>query len=129
MFKLRGINVVYLYVTDLARSREFYENVLGFGPPIMKSPTWVEYRLGEGSHFALHKTEDEQMALCDPACNTCRFSIVVDDLEDAYRELSAHNIIFTRPPEKGFGFMIAEFDDPDGNPLRLLQYTTMRPVP
>ena len=50
--------------------------------------------------------------------------------EDGWRRvfhaIEALGGTFTRPPEQGYGFMIAEFEDPEGNPVRLLQYTTMK---
>ena len=125
---LRRINVVFIYVADLARAREFYEGVVGFGKPVMKTKSWVEYSLADGgTHFALHQSSAETLAGCDPSRNTIKFSIVVDDMMAAYREMSARGVVFLRPPEKGMGFLLAEFADPEGNQLRLLQYTTMKP--
>jgi predicted enzyme related to lactoylglutathione lyase len=126
--KLQKINVVFIYVADLARARDFYENVVGFGKPVMKTKTWVEYSLeAGGTHFALHQSSAEALDGCDRTRNTVKFSIVVDDLQASYEELSAHGVEFTRPPEKGYGFLVAEFLDPEANQLRLLQYTTMKP--
>jgi predicted enzyme related to lactoylglutathione lyase len=126
MAKLKKINVVFLYVTDMAREREFYEGVLEMGPPLFKTPSWVEYKLEEGAHFALHHSPAECLDGVDRSRNTIKFSIVVDDLAATHAELCGKGVTFTRTPEKGYGFDIAEFQDPEGNEIRLLQYTTMK---
>jgi predicted enzyme related to lactoylglutathione lyase len=126
MVKLRKINVVFTYVVDIDQAREFYGETLGLGAPSIKTPGWVEFQLEEGSHLAFKKTEAENLEGCDPARNTVRFSIVVDDLAAAYEELTAKGVRFIRPPEKGHGFDLAEFEDPERNQIRLLQYTTMK---
>jgi predicted enzyme related to lactoylglutathione lyase len=123
---LKKINVVFLYVADLAAQREFYEKVMGLGKPLLKTPKWAEYRLEEGAHFALQQAEPGGLEGCDPGCNTVKFSIVVEDIQAAYEELSAKGVKFVRAPEKGYGFLICEFEDPERNVLRLLQYTTLK---
>jgi catechol 2,3-dioxygenase-like lactoylglutathione lyase family enzyme len=124
MAKLKNINVVFLYVADIERARKFYEEKIGFGEPIQAGPSWVEYALEGGTHFALHKAASEPLQPVHPGQNTVKFSIVVEDLKGAFKELSAKGVTFTRPPEKGFGFDLVEFEDPDGNQVRLIQFTT-----
>ena len=121
---LKKINVIFLYVVDLEGVRQFYEDTLQLGPPVLETPEWIEYRLEEGSNFALKKTEPECLDGYDPALNNVRFSFVVDDLRALYEELTAKGVRFVRAPEVGYGFILAELEDPEGNPLRLLQYTT-----
>lgn len=128
MVVLKKINVVFIYVTDMQRARAFYEGVVGFGEPILKTPSWAEYRLQEGAHFALQRTDPAALEGVDPSRNTMKFSLVVDDLQAAYEELQGKGVTFVRPPEKGYGFNIAEFEDPERNVIRLLQYTTMKVI-
>ncbi len=123
---LQRINVVFIYVADLERARHFYEETLGLGKPLLKARHWIEYQLGGGTNLALHKSLPEALEGIDRSRNTISFSMVVPDLEEAHAELSAKGVTFVRPPEKGFGFNIAEFEDPEGNRLRLLQYTTLK---
>lgn len=123
---LRRINVVFVYVADIEKARDFYEKVLDLGQPLLKSPSWVEYHLGSGSHLALHQADPAMLEGTDRSRNTVKFSIVVDDLHQAHKELEGKGVKFNRPPEKGYGFDLAEFEDPEGNPIRLLQYTTMK---
>ena len=129
MVRLQRINVVFIYVRYLAKQRAFYEESFELPPPLFKTPSWVEYRLADGTNLALHQAPPELIEGAEPSRNTVKFSMVVEDLEAAWRELSGRGILFTRTPEKGFGFNIAEFEDPEGNPIRLLQYTTMKVPP
>ncbi|MCL5270582.1 MAG: VOC family protein [bacterium] len=124
---LKKINVVFLYVVDFEGMREFYETTLGLGKPLYKTRDWVEYALpGGGAHFGLHRTLPENMEGCDRSRNSIKFSVVVDDLQAAYHELTDQGVRFIRAPEKGFGFDLCEFEDPEGNQIRLLQFTTMK---
>jgi predicted enzyme related to lactoylglutathione lyase len=123
---LKKINVVFLYVADLKAQRKFYETVIGLGPPVLKTAEWVEYRLQEGAHFALQQSGPGELEGANPARNTVKFSIVVEDIQAAYEELSGKGVKFVRRPEKGYGFLICEFEDPERNVIRLLQYTTLK---
>lgn len=127
MSKLKRINVVFVYVSDIEKARRFYEETIGFGQPLMKGPDWIEYQLEGGSHFAIHRTGPEHMKECNPSHNTIKFSIVVEDLKAICEELAAKGVSFVRPPEKGYGFDLAEFADPEGNQIRLVQFTTLQP--
>jgi predicted enzyme related to lactoylglutathione lyase len=49
---LRGLDVVFYTVKDMARARAFYEGLLGIQPS-MDSEYWVEYELPDGATFAL----------------------------------------------------------------------------
>lgn len=126
MPKLRKINVVFLYVAEMERARTFYEQKVGFSKPVVVSPSWVEYALEEGgTHFALHKANFEYLKESAPARAMVKFSIVVDDLSAAYKELSEKGVTFTRAPEKGYDFEFIELEDPDGNQIRLLQFNRL----
>lgn len=49
---LRGLDVVFYTVKDMARARAFYDGLFG-SKPSMESEYWVEYDLPDGSTFAL----------------------------------------------------------------------------
>jgi predicted enzyme related to lactoylglutathione lyase len=121
------INVVFLFVADLERERRFYEAVVGFGPPAIDAGDWVEYRLTGGANFALHRTTPEALAGCDRSRNTLQFSLLVQDIQETFETLTAKGVEFRRPPEHGHGFILAEFIDPEGNSVRLVQYLAGHP--
>ncbi len=49
---LRGLDVVFYIVKDMARARAFYESLFGLRPSV-ESEYWVEYELPDGATFAL----------------------------------------------------------------------------
>ncbi len=49
---LRGLDVVFYTVKDMARARAFYEGLFGL-KPALESDYWVEYELPDGTTFAL----------------------------------------------------------------------------
>ncbi|OPZ09923.1 MAG: Glyoxalase-like domain protein [candidate division BRC1 bacterium ADurb.BinA292] len=119
MPELKRINVVFLYAADMERMRTFYEETVGFGEPCRVTDDWVEYALGEGARFALHRA---MPGFRSGSRGAVQFSIAVDDLDGACRELETAGVTILRPPEYGPGFRLAEFEDPEGNPIRLIEF-------
>ncbi len=61
MSLLQGINVVSISVTDLDKGRDFYQNVLELGKPVLDLPDmgWIEFQFGTPSgHISLTKAEE-----------------------------------------------------------------------
>lgn len=122
MRKLHHINVIYLYVADLEAACRFYEEALELGEPCVRSEQWVEYALVGETHFALHRTPAEFLEGVEPCKGTMRFSIVVEGLDEWHDRLLAHGAVIIRSPEEGHGFRLLECEDPEGNPIRLIEY-------
>lgn len=120
--KITGINVAFAYVEDLQASKEFYGEALCLGEPKLDTPSWVEWELAEGANIAIHKASDAIMEGSVPDRSTIRFSIVVDDIKNAYNELFERGVRIHSEPQDGPGFLFVDFHDPDGNPLRLIQF-------
>ena len=120
--KINKINVVFVYVEDVERAKEFYSKTLNFGKPAVENPFWVEWKLPEGSDFAISKASDERLEGTVPARSTVKFSMVVDDIRKCYADLFECGVRLVSEPQQGAGFLFLEFQDPDGNVLRLLQW-------
>jgi lactoylglutathione lyase len=110
-----------LFVKDIKRSRDFYENVLGLKP---------EHGSGDSATFILgpdalllldHQGADDLLSPADVEHDTPRgaSSMVVtsvDDVDALYEELLAKGVEFIRAPEdRWWGKRCAHFKDPDGN--------------
>jgi lactoylglutathione lyase len=110
-----------LFVSDLDRARDFYQNVLGL-------------ELGnaddEGAYFSLgpdglmvisHETADDLLSAADVDRGPARggrsvLATTVEDVDAAYEELRAKGVEFIRVPEdRDWGLRCAHFKDPDGN--------------
>ncbi len=109
-----GIDVVYLYVKDLERSRRFYRDLLGV-PLGERDGDWVEGRFASGVRFALHQAAPGQ----EPqAPGTVVVDFTVPDLEEAAARLRASGFRVEGPRHEAFGSLCEVFD-PDGYRLQL----------
>ncbi len=125
MGKVNRINVVFLYAQDLALLRKFYEAAFDLGEkPLIDAKWWVEYELGDGTHFALHQAEKSYLSEANRKAGTIRFSVDVTDIFAVAERLKSHGATFHYEPTKKFGFYLAEFEDPEGNVIRLYEKTT-----
>jgi catechol 2,3-dioxygenase-like lactoylglutathione lyase family enzyme len=120
--KIHGVNVVFVYVQDMQVSRAFYSDILNLGTPQLDTPTWIEWKLAKGANFAIHKASDEMLEGIVPARSSVKFSLVVEDIREAYKFLFEKGVRVASEPRDGAGFLYLEFQDPDGNVLRLIQF-------
>lgn len=121
MASVKRINVVFIYVGNMSVMRKFYEETLKLSAPVVESDMWMEYEL-PGAHLALHQGDPRMMDSQNVSQNRVRFSLEVDDIETFSKELKDQGIVFTFGPKKDFGSYLAEFKDPEGNLIRLIQY-------
>jgi predicted enzyme related to lactoylglutathione lyase len=101
-------------VTDIARSRAFYEGVLELKPTqVTEKPgmTWIEYDIGATT-------------LCigiapgwTPSTEGGNVALEVDDFEKAIATLKAKNVSFTMEPLETPVCHMAIICDPDGSRL------------
>lgn len=109
------INVVYLYVRDMERSRAFYRDVLGLS--LEGDDHWAEMTFGDGVRFALHAAHGEAR----PGTVVVDFEVADIDAAVAHvRELGVEVGEITRQEYGCF----AELTDPDGYVLELFQPPT-----
>jgi len=119
--KVNKINVVFLYAQDLARLRKFYEAAFDLAEPVIDAKWWVEYEIGNGSHLALHQADGGRLEGADRKKNTIRFSVDVTDIQKVAEKLKHLGAKFHYEPRKEYGFYLAEFEDLEGNVLRLYE--------
>jgi predicted enzyme related to lactoylglutathione lyase len=119
--KINRINVVFLYAQDLAKLRFFYENAFDLAKPVVDAKWWVEYALGDGSHLALHQGEPTHFAGANRQKNTVKFSVDVNDIEHFIKKLTNLGATFHYGPRLEYGFHLAEFEDTEGNCVRLYE--------
>jgi predicted enzyme related to lactoylglutathione lyase len=115
------INVVFLYAQDLARLRSFYEQAFGLGKPVIDAKWWVEYAFGDGSHLALHQADPSHFQGANRERTTVKFSVAVTDITGMTERLKQLGARFHFEPRREYGFWLAEFEDPEGNVLRLYE--------
>jgi len=114
---LDRVSAVRVFVSDVARARDFYERTLGLAlrGDALLFDTGTCTLIVE----ACDPDEEEGRALIG------RFTAVsfdVSDIEAAFATLAGRGVRFDGPPEtQAWGSRFAHFHDPDGNVLTLVQ--------
>jgi lactoylglutathione lyase len=112
-----------LFVSDLTRARDFYQDVMGL-EFVHSSGEGADayFRIGaDGLLLIGPDTADNLLSAADvdhAAARGARFVMATDvgDVDAAYEELRAKGAEFVRAPEdRPWGLRCAHFKDPDGN--------------
>ena len=108
---VRGVDYIYYEVSDVAKSREFYKEIIGLKVS-SESEQWVEFDLGNvtlgiGSYGQSTTVGGTMVALA------------IDDVAAAAEELKAKNVPVTMGPEDFPTCSMAIITDLDGNKLML----------
>ncbi len=117
---------VIVYVNDMAKSTTFYRDVLGI-PLDYAAPGWTQFK-SRGAALVLHPkvaAHETPAGVGGQAAangNATHLAFRVDDLDAAYRKLSAQSVKFLAPPATaGFGKHVTLFD-PEGNAIDLIEW-------
>lgn len=113
---VRGISVVYLYVSDLSRSFAFYRDLLGL--PLeadADDPHWAEATTEGGVRFAIHLAGPETSPQTP---GTVRVNFEVADIDAAVERLRGAGVTVGEVEREPWGSM-AEVVDPDGYVVEL----------
>jgi catechol 2,3-dioxygenase-like lactoylglutathione lyase family enzyme len=111
---VRRLNVVYVYVSDMQRSADFYRELLGI--PLDGDGEWQEAVLG-GIRFALHRAHEGIGPL---SAGTIHLNLEVADLVAATERLRAAGVEVAETMREDWG-AAARIADPDGYELYLFQ--------
>ena len=112
------LRIVYYFVRDVHRAIKFYEDVLGMKLKFIERD-WAEFEPVNGLTLALHAGSHGRQP-GNQGGATATFQ--VDDILEAKDYLESKGVSLNHPPENLGGFEFAEFSDPDGNVLGLVQY-------
>lgn len=117
------IGFVKVYVTDLARSLDFYTATLGMELDFTDGRAWAQFRSGEDVSLALEACDAGTEVFGSKVVG--RFAgvtLMVDDVAKTYADLVARGVRFHGPPQKQhWGGTLAHLLDLDGNTLTLMQ--------
>jgi catechol 2,3-dioxygenase-like lactoylglutathione lyase family enzyme len=107
---------VYYWTRDMDRAVAFYEGTLGLELVHRSGDGWAEFRAGPVK-LALHGIEGDDL----PAGGTVVFR--VEDLDATRWSLQQRGVTFDGHESEvpGVG-RFATFHDPDGNPVKLIEY-------
>jgi catechol 2,3-dioxygenase-like lactoylglutathione lyase family enzyme len=111
MFSASNVTVM---VSDMDRAVRFYRDTLGLKFVRGYGAEWVEID-APGLRIGLHPGGKRAQAR-----GNLSIGLRVDDLDNAKRILEAKGVLFSASKEDG-GVRLADFTDPDGNALYLVQ--------
>ena len=113
--------IAVLFVKDLNRARDFYQNVMGlelqYGDDVSGA-----FKIDPDTLLILdHMGADALLSPGDVDHQPARgarsvLATAVENVDAAYEELRSRGVEFIRPPEdRSWGLRCAHFKDPDGN--------------
>ena len=110
------LSYVNLYVSNLARSVEFFEKTVGLELQFSdESFSYASFDAGP-VRMGLAQVDVDDEANRGLVGRQTGFGFMVPDLTAAHDELSARGVSFTMKPEKQlWGGFMGLFEDPDGN--------------
>ena len=115
---------IALRITDYARARQFYTEVLEL-PVVGQIPgKEIEFLGIGGTTIELMGGADPE-SLAKPQAGLIHLAFEVEDVDATYRELSDRGVTFTVEPKSVGDLRVAFFVDPDGNELELFRSPTL----
>jgi catechol 2,3-dioxygenase-like lactoylglutathione lyase family enzyme len=114
-FTVERTDFIALPVTDMARSKQFYEETLGFEN--IASGGWPEYQLGENISVYLMDPTNIGQEFRGP--HTAHVALRVADVQAARKDLEGRGVAFDGDILDTGVCHMAFFTDPDGNQLML----------
>ena len=115
---------IALRITDYARARQFYTEVLEL-PVVGQIPGKEIEFLGIGGTTIELMGGAEPESLAKPQAGLIHLAFEVEDVDATYRELRDRGVTFTVEPKSVGDLRVAFFVDPDGNELELFRSPTL----
>ena len=116
MITVERTDFISVPVTDMQRSRRFYEETLGL-QNLSRADQWPEYQLGENVSVYLVDPTNIGQEFTGP--HTAHIALRVPDVHEARRALEAKGVDFHGEVLDTGVCHMAFFADPDGNALML----------
>ncbi len=112
MTKITGMNIVFLYTSDMSRALAFYRDLLGLDFAL-DGDDWAETRLADGMRFALHRGTPQ-------VPGTAIVDFATDDLDGLRATLERAGVGLGREQEAPTGRFF-DVRDPDGYRIQFIE--------
>lgn len=104
-----------LVCNDLARSRDFYKNVMGLRVLNDRSPHWVEFELAKDVTFSLHQGGD--VLAVRPG--SLQLGFTVKNVDTFVADCGTLKVPILQYPYGEGALRLAVISDPDGYPIQI----------
>jgi len=113
-----GEQIVFLYVADLDRSTDFYQNVLGF-PLVLDQAGCRIFQSTATSYVGVCTIRPEKVGV-----QGALLTFVTEDVDAWHDKLVAAGATITRSPQSSTVYQIYGFfaEDPDGNSIEVQRF-------
>ncbi|VAX29164.1 hypothetical protein MNBD_NITROSPIRAE01-1262 [hydrothermal vent metagenome] len=131
MIKIKDIAFTGYPVTDLAKARHFYENILGLTAKVYSEEEacstgdekgWIEYELPSGTFAITNVAPDWKPSTSGPS-----IALEVADINSALQDLKKNDVPIALEPFESPVCFFAVILDPDKNSVILHQRKTTHP--
>jgi predicted enzyme related to lactoylglutathione lyase len=112
--RFSGVMAMVL-VHDLDRATRFYRDILGFTIQ-EESEDWVVFNEGVGLQMS-----PEPLPELSANVNAVQVALTVENVHEAYAELTKQGVPFYLPPMESGGMMFATFRDTEHNLVQLVE--------
>jgi catechol 2,3-dioxygenase-like lactoylglutathione lyase family enzyme len=116
LISVERTDFVSVPVTDIERSKAFYEETLGL-PNISPDAAWPEFQLGE--NISLYLVDPTAFGAAFSGPHTAHIALRVADVAEARAALEAKGVEFPSEIRDTGVCHMSFFSDPDGNALML----------
>jgi predicted enzyme related to lactoylglutathione lyase len=116
--KIRGVDFVFFNVTDFARAKAFYKDVLGLKLLTEFGEGWAEFDTGT---LALAIGVQGAKALAAGEKGNVSVALAVDDVKAAVEHLKGRGVKIIQETQDFPPCFMAAIADPDGNEIYLHQ--------
>jgi catechol 2,3-dioxygenase-like lactoylglutathione lyase family enzyme len=125
MLKINGIKETCIYVTDLQRTKEFYNNKIGLPIISLIEGRHVFFRAGTSVLLCFIATETEKETALPPhgaqGCIHFAFEVEKDSYENALQTVKEKRIIVLQEQVWKNGLRSFYFHDPDNNLVEIVE--------
>lgn len=102
-------------VQDIERALRFYRDVLGFTVQ-EEQEAWALFNEGVGLHVSPEPLPEVSFTV-----NAVVITLLVEDVQAAFEDLTRQGVPFFLPPTQDGGVMVATFRDTENNLVQLMQ--------
>lgn len=115
--------ITFLYTTDLARSAAFYGDVLGLDLALDQGGCRI-YRLTSSAYVGVCERTAEEIQGRDPGRRSVILTLVTQDVDLWYEELSRRGVVFDHPPRRNEHYRIYHtfLRDPNGYLIEIQRF-------